>query len=92
MLKWLPYILIGHCTSLSRWFIILDKTNFVDNLLIEGITKTEPEDYEAIVKITMKNKLILSSVYVESVQIILCHRLGPKITNPKRPRTIIINF
>ncbi len=29
MLKWLPYILIGHCTSLSTWFIILDKNNFV---------------------------------------------------------------
>ncbi len=29
MLKWLPYILIGHCTSLSPWFIILDKNNFV---------------------------------------------------------------
>ncbi len=28
-LKWLPYILIGHCTSLSPWFIILDKNNFV---------------------------------------------------------------
>ncbi len=27
-LKWLPYILICHCTSLSPWFIILDKTNF----------------------------------------------------------------
>ncbi len=25
MLKWLSYILIGHCTSLSPWFIILDK-------------------------------------------------------------------
>ncbi len=30
MLKWLPYILIGHCTSLSPWFIILDKNNFVN--------------------------------------------------------------
>ncbi len=28
-LKWLPYILICHCTSLSPWFIILDKNNFV---------------------------------------------------------------
>ncbi len=26
---WLPYILICHCTSLSLWFIILDKNNFV---------------------------------------------------------------
>ncbi len=29
MLKWLSYILIGHCKSLSPWFIILDKNNFV---------------------------------------------------------------
>ncbi len=29
MLKWLPYITIGHCTSLSPGFIILDKINFV---------------------------------------------------------------
>ncbi len=29
MLKWLPYILIGHYTPLSPWFIILDKNNFV---------------------------------------------------------------
>ncbi len=29
MLKWLHYILIGHCTSLSPWFIILDMNNFV---------------------------------------------------------------
>ncbi len=28
-LKWPPYILICHCTSLSPWFIILDKNNFV---------------------------------------------------------------
>ncbi len=28
-LKWLPYILICHCTSLSPWFIILDKKHFV---------------------------------------------------------------
>ncbi len=28
-LKWLPYIPICHCTSLSPWFIILDKNNFV---------------------------------------------------------------
>ncbi len=28
-LKWLLYILICHCTSLSPWFIILDKNNFV---------------------------------------------------------------
>ncbi len=27
--KWLPYILICHCTPLSPWFIILDKNNFV---------------------------------------------------------------
>ncbi len=30
MLKWLPYILICHCTSLSPWFIILDKNDFVN--------------------------------------------------------------
>ncbi len=30
MLKWLPYIIIGQCTSLSPWFIILDKNNFVN--------------------------------------------------------------
>ncbi len=29
MLRWLLYILIGHCTSLSPWFIILDKNNFI---------------------------------------------------------------
>ncbi len=29
MLKWLSYVLIGHYTSLSPWFIILDKNNFV---------------------------------------------------------------
>ncbi len=29
-LKWLFYILICHCTSLSPWFIILDKNNFVN--------------------------------------------------------------
>ncbi len=29
ILKWLPYI-ICHCTSLSPWFIILDKINFVN--------------------------------------------------------------
>ncbi len=28
-LKIFLYILIGHCTSLSPWFIILDKNNFV---------------------------------------------------------------
>ncbi len=28
--KWLPYILICHCTSLSPWFIILDKNNFIN--------------------------------------------------------------
>ncbi len=39
MLKLLPYILIGHCTSLSPWFIILDKNNFVNvshHYLISG--------------------------------------------------------
>ncbi len=30
MLKLLPYILIGHCTSLLPWFIILDKNNVVN--------------------------------------------------------------
>ncbi len=30
MLKWLPYVLIDHCTSLSPWFIILDNNNFVN--------------------------------------------------------------
>ncbi len=29
MLKWLPYIIIGHCTLPSPWFIILDKNKFV---------------------------------------------------------------
>ncbi len=29
-LKWLPYILIGHCVSLSQWFTLLDKNNFVE--------------------------------------------------------------
>ncbi len=29
MLRWLPYILIGHGTWLSPWFVILDKNNFV---------------------------------------------------------------
>ncbi len=28
-LKWLAYILIGHCSSLSPRFIMLDKNNFV---------------------------------------------------------------
>ncbi len=28
-LEWLSYILICHCISLSSWFIILDKNNFV---------------------------------------------------------------
>ncbi len=28
-LKWLSYILICRCTSLSQWFIILDNNNFV---------------------------------------------------------------
>ncbi len=28
-LKWLPYILNCYCTSLSTWFIVLDKNNFV---------------------------------------------------------------
>ncbi len=27
--KWLPYILICHCTPFSPWFIILDKNSFV---------------------------------------------------------------
>ncbi len=26
-LNWLPYIIICHCTSISSWFIILDKNN-----------------------------------------------------------------
>ncbi len=30
MLEWLQCILIGHCASLSPWFIILDKNNFVN--------------------------------------------------------------
>ncbi len=29
MLNWLPYILIGHCTSLSPWLLILNNNNFV---------------------------------------------------------------
>ncbi len=29
-LKLLPHILVCHCTSLSPWFIILDKNNFVN--------------------------------------------------------------
>ncbi len=33
MLKWLHYILIGHCTSLSPTFIMLDKNNFVKCLI-----------------------------------------------------------
>ncbi len=40
----------------------------------------------------MKNKLNLSSAHVESVQIGRCHRLGPNIKNPKRPRTLIIKI
>ncbi len=38
-LKWLPYILICHGTSLSPWFIILDNNNFVNvshHYLISG--------------------------------------------------------
>ncbi len=30
MIKWLPYILIYYCVSLSLRFIILDKNNFVN--------------------------------------------------------------
>ncbi len=30
MLKWLPNILISHSASLSQWFIILDKNNFIN--------------------------------------------------------------
>ncbi len=37
MLKWLPYILIGHCISLSPWCIILDKNN-VANVSYHDLT------------------------------------------------------
>ncbi len=62
-----------------------------DNLLFDGIEECDPnEDCTQTLRSILKAKLLISNA--DQVQIVRCHRLGPKRENPRRPRTIIVKF
>ena len=64
-----------------------------DNLVIRGIAETKDEVCETIVKNFCKDKMKLDSVFIDSIKIVRCHRLGERQHGkPKWIRPIIVRF
>ena len=64
-----------------------------DNLVIRGIAETKDEVCETIVKIFCKDKMKLDSVFIDSIKIVRCHRLGERQhSKPKWIHQIIVRF
>ncbi len=61
-----------------------------ENLLFDGVYEMDPEVCEALVRNILRINLKLNNV--DSIQIVRCHRLGPKRRNAQRSCTIITKF
>ncbi len=61
-----------------------------DNMLLDGIEEIADEDCAKKVREVFKNTMKLDNV--DNIHIIRCHRLGEKMRESKKPRTVIIKF
>ncbi len=77
--------------SMSERMIKVESQSRRDNLLIDGVSECDPKENCTItLRNVLKSKLSLGNV--DQIEIVRCHRLGPKREHARRPRTIIVKF
>jgi len=77
-------------SKLEEKVVKMESQSRRDNLLIDGISESDPEDCTEKVKHIFINTLKLDDV--ENMKLVRCHRLGPKRRGATKPRTVIIKF
>ena len=82
--------LISHVEKLQDRLIQVESQSRRDNLLIDGIQESDNEKCEELVIDFFKNKLKLDDAH--KIQIVRCHRVGPKRRTSPKPRSLIVKF
>ncbi len=78
-------------SNLEERLIHIESQSRKDNLLIEGEPESGPTEIcTDTIKEFFRNKLKLDNV--KKIQIVRCHRLGPKKVGTKKTRSIIVKF
>ena len=81
-------------SKIEERLIYIESQSRRDNLLLDGEPESgsidNPENCTDIIRDFFKTKLKLDNV--DKIQIVRCHRLGPKKVGNKKPRTLIVKF